>query len=117
SSYILSYKNDDKMYNNWIILYFSLIAIPLYGQSTFSRVIDVDSDAVWNFARDFEIIDNSLYVYSMMACDFDNPNDNTCMTLTKLNMSGDIIKTVILDNVAIVWDFPRSLSTDGINLY
>lgn len=104
------------MYKNWIILYFSLLALPLYGQPTFSRVIDVDSDAMWNYARDFEIIDSSLYVYSLMYCDFDNPNDNSCMTIAKLDMNGNITKTIILDNL-FKNSQPRSLATDGVHLY
>jgi hypothetical protein len=85
----------------------------MFGQNTFSRVYDLDEEVLRNGIEDFEILDGFIYTYSSHACLLGDNNYRTCVGLTKYNMQGDTVKTILLDTLDATECCTEGLTTDG----
>jgi len=84
----------------WILITAHFVlAIQMYGQNTFSKIYDVDPDAVRNYTIDFGLIDSNLYIYSTTFCDLEDTVDATCVAVTHYNMQGNLQNTLLIDSL------------------
>lgn len=82
----------------WIIIFFQLAILHnIYSQNTFSKIYDLDSNAIRNYTHDLFVNNDELYVYSTTFCDLDDTLDATCLTLTKLDSKGSVMIIKQLD--------------------
>lgn len=99
-------------------MFIVVFSIPLFGQNTFSKIYDVDTNAIRNQIRDFTVIDNHLFTYSATYCPFISDSlYRSCISLTKYDLQGNIIKNITLDSLDATDCCDEGLTTDGENLF
>ncbi len=64
------------------------------AQETFSRIYDLDTNAIRNYAKDLAFFDDEIYLATVQFCDADAAYIE-CSVLTKLESNGDIIENRI----------------------
>lgn len=87
-----------------------------HSQITFSKINDLDTEAIRNGIEDFAILNGFIYSYTSHACPLSDDRYRTCVGLTKFNMQGDIVSTVLLDSLDATDCCIEGLTTFGDNI-
>lgn len=97
----------------WTLLLLLCITTPILGQQTFSKIIDIDTNAIRNIIRDFVIIDNHLFTFSVSYCYQGERQYRSCVALTKFNMNGIVIDNIMFDTLDASNCCNDGLTNDG----
>lgn len=92
-------------------------ALTLFGQNTYSRIYDVDEEAIRNYLKDVVIVENSIITYSAHLYKQSENSYRSCVGLTKFTMSGELIDKVVLDTLDGTECCGEGLTSVGERLY
>lgn len=80
-----------------LFLILLIIGATLNAQNTFSKKIDLDSNALRNYVNDLKTIDNNVILTSSSLCAL-GTSDVACLNLSKFSIKGNLEKSIVLDS-------------------
>lgn len=75
----------------WTLILLLCITTPILGQQTFSKIIDIDTNALRNYISDIIIVKDKLITQSAQFCHQDS-SFFVCGLMAKFKLNGELIK-------------------------
>ena len=88
----------------------------VYGQETYSKVIDIDVDASRNYIRDMIMMEDKIITQSIQFCSQDTSNF-VCGIMSKFNLNGEINKKNYNFLTAAFYDGPNCIQYSNDRFY